>query len=668
MTVLRRAARHAFVATAITLVLACDDDPTGNTDSIEISVTPASASLAHTSPTFVNVTVTRSSGYTGTVTIAVSGLPNGVSATMDPSDLPSGTTTARIDLTASAGAAAGNATVTVSASAPDVDPVTATFTLTVTTYSLAVEPVALTIAAGSSGTADVSISRQGYTGAVHLALAGAPAGVVGAFDPAAPTTGSSVLTITVGSSVNPGNYALTVTEANDPGVRIAALQLTVLAAPGGSSNVEYRYCDPAQAPAFFAFQDGGGSWQAVPGTSSGGVTRFAFDISSGRGGMMAVFQSTSAFAVRSPALRLTSRYATSRSARSFPLVARRRAANAAAVGDEYSTIVLYGTTAELAADGEATCAATLPTRTARTTVRGLIAGQYAVTSLGSATVYLDAGLGEFDPVFEDVQTGLVDFVGARIVTPGQAPDRLLLFRNLDPVDGGPLPVNVDFGSASAFAPATATVAISGSGVDDLEVYNEVVTKTSWLLLWSDLVPSTNASRPWIGLNAANVLPTDLHGLIVFASSAQAEEDFRVASKYVGPVANQAISIGPEVNAATTSELASGNYPRYRFNGVVPDEYNKGVAISILPEVNGNDFLVMVARGYLAAAGNAQSYDLSMPDALAIPGFPAAARLSPGTNFVMTDAFGFSGTGVFDFKPVAGTEFRASVRLTPLVVP
>src|SRR5207249_875580 len=76
-----------------------------------------------------------------------------------------------------------------------------------------------------------TITRTNFTGAVTLTLGNAPAGVTGAFNPAAPTGTGSALTVSVGAAVAPGVYNLTVDGTGAPGNRPTPLTLTVSAAP-----------------------------------------------------------------------------------------------------------------------------------------------------------------------------------------------------------------------------------------------------------------------------------------------------------------------------------------------------------------------------------------------------------------------------------------------------
>src|SRR5438132_1259754 len=98
-------------------------------------------------------------------------------------------------------------------------------------YTLSLAPAALTIAQGATGTTTVTITRTNFTGAVTLSLGGAPTGLTGAFDPAAPTGNTSTLTVSVGAAVAPGVYNLTVDGTGAPGNRSTPLALTVSAAP-----------------------------------------------------------------------------------------------------------------------------------------------------------------------------------------------------------------------------------------------------------------------------------------------------------------------------------------------------------------------------------------------------------------------------------------------------
>src|SRR5438046_4993986 len=98
-------------------------------------------------------------------------------------------------------------------------------------YTLSLAPAALTIVQGATGNTTVTITRTNFTDAVTLSLGSAPAGGTGSFNPAAPTGTSSTLTVSVGATVVPGTYNLTVAGTGTPGNRSTPLTLTGSAAP-----------------------------------------------------------------------------------------------------------------------------------------------------------------------------------------------------------------------------------------------------------------------------------------------------------------------------------------------------------------------------------------------------------------------------------------------------
>ena len=685
MTWFQRMRRERIVALATAFALACSggsDGPSGNTGSIQVAVNPATLTLQQGASGSVSASLTRSGGFTGVVTLAVTGLPTGVTATVTPTQLSGTTASATVNVTVAATVAPQTYSATITATAQGVAQATATYQLTVTAlpnYALSVAPAAITIQAGASGGATVNIDRTNFTGAVALALASPPAGITGVFNPTPATANSSMLQISVATSVAAGSYPVTIQgTATGFGAKTTTLTVTVTAPPAGNVNVEYRYCDASQVPAFFAYQDGNGAWQSVTASTTAGVTKFAFTLTQGRGGVLVVLQ-TEASAVAD--VMLVGRSRKSRqsleqllrvrdgirgrftAAPGRPGVALRSVANA------YETDVLYASATELAQDGIDNCAVSQPTKTVTGTVAGITAGQYGILSLGSSTVVFD-GAATTNPVtFDDVPAGPVDFVATRMTSPGTPPDKVVVLRDLNIPDGGSLPSTINF-AAPAATPATATATITGaSSGDDLEIFTELVTAKHRLLFWFDLAPSQVATRPWAGLSAANMVSGDFHDVVVFATPRASEGDYRVSLKYVGPVANQTLAIGPVLAAPTISSVATGAYPRFRFQGALPSEYNKGASIDVLSSASaGNVFSIIASGAYLAASGNALAYDLTMPNVAGLTGFPGGARLTAGPNDITASGFGFTGPGIFDLQPNVGSEFKAAAKAATVVVP
>jgi hypothetical protein len=409
---------------------------------------------------------------------------------------------------------------------------------------------------------------------------------------------------------------------------------------------------------FFAYQDGAGPWQVVTGVASGGATRYAFTLTQGRGGVLSVYLASGAAVIGAfTADRMTSLR---------PVASRRapRVSSRSSFADGYETYLLYGSTAELAQDGQNSCAQEPPTKTVTGTVLGVPAGEYGRVSLGGVTRIFDGAASSNPITFNDVPVGPVDLLGSRAI-PGAAPDKVIVIRDLDISDGGSLPSVIDFNGTASFAPATATVTITGAAGHDLEVYTDVVRDNRPRALWADLSPSPSTTRPWAGLGQAALLSGEFHGLLVFASD-PASDDYRASLKHVGQVTDQTIAFGPTINVPTASQVDAGAYPRFRFQGALPPEYNRGIGI----EVYGSDnaFFILATGAYLTASGSALAYDITMPDVAGLAGFPGAARLTAGSNDVVADGFGFTGPGIFDLEPTLGSEAKSSIRFATISVP
>lgn len=337
------------------------------------------------------------------------------------------------------------------------------------------------------------------------------------------------------------------------------------------------------------------------------------------------------------------------------------------MADVYQTYVVYASTTELAQEGLDDCAQTPATKTVTGTVAGVPAGAYGRVSLGGVTRIFDGAASTNPITFTDVPAGPVDLLGSRTM-PGAAPDKVIVIRNLNIPDGGSLPSVIDFNGTASFAPATATVTITGSAGDDIEVYTDVVKDNRPRALWADLSPSPATTRPWAGLGPATLLSGEFHELVVFASD-PTSDDFRVSLKDVGPVTNQTIAFGPTISAPTASQVVAGAYPRFRFQGTLPADYNKGASIDVLGvQGSGNAFSIIATGAYLTASGSSLAYDVTMPPVFGLAGFPAAARLTAGTNDVTASGFGFTGTGIFELLPSLGSEFKAATKSATINVP
>ncbi|MGD0796811.1 MAG: FG-GAP-like repeat-containing protein [Acidobacteriaceae bacterium] len=156
--------------------------------------------------------VNPQTGFTGSVSLAASGLPSGVTASFTPNPT---TGTSTLTLSASSAASLGQYTVTITGSSGNV---TASTTLTLGVYapSFTLSDYSnLTIGQGTSATSTVNVIPQyGFAGSVSLSITGLPSGVTASFAPNPTSTGSSVLTLTASSTASLGQYNVTVIGAS----------------------------------------------------------------------------------------------------------------------------------------------------------------------------------------------------------------------------------------------------------------------------------------------------------------------------------------------------------------------------------------------------------------------------------------------------------------------
>jgi len=212
--------------------------PLGSTPvpSFTISSSPSALTIAQGSSGTDTITVTDAGGFTGSVTLAATGLPSGVTAAFAPNPA---TGTSVLTLTASASAPQGSATVTITGTSGALIPATTTIALTIGPsntggFTLKPSATALTVVAGSSGTDTISVTDiSPFTGSVSFAASGQPTGVTAAFSPTSSAT-SSVLTLTVASTTVAGTYTITVTGTSGSLAPVTtSFTLTVTSPTGG---------------------------------------------------------------------------------------------------------------------------------------------------------------------------------------------------------------------------------------------------------------------------------------------------------------------------------------------------------------------------------------------------------------------------------------------------
>jgi len=196
----------------------------------DYSLSAVPASVAQGGSGTSNVSVNALNGFTGSVALAVSGLPTGVTASFSPA-----TTTSSSVLTfvASSTATLGTATVTITGTSGSLTH-TVTVALTVTAaadYAVSASPSVSIVQGGAGGSSTVTVTpSNGFSAAVSLSASGLPTGVTASFSPAN-TTSSSTLTLTASGAATLGAATVTITGVSGSLTHTTTVSLTVTAAP-----------------------------------------------------------------------------------------------------------------------------------------------------------------------------------------------------------------------------------------------------------------------------------------------------------------------------------------------------------------------------------------------------------------------------------------------------
>jgi subtilase family serine protease len=212
------------------------------TPSFTLSDSPGSLSVTQGSNGTSTITVTDVGGFTGSVTLAASGLPSGVTAAFGTNPT---TGTSVLTLTASSTATTGTSTVTITGTSGSL---TATTTLALTVnssatpnFTIAASPSSVTVTQGANGTSTITItSTGGFNSATTLSATGLPSGVTAAFstNPVTPPANGSVtstLTLTASASATVGAATVTITGTSGSTTHSTTIALTVNAS-GGTKN------------------------------------------------------------------------------------------------------------------------------------------------------------------------------------------------------------------------------------------------------------------------------------------------------------------------------------------------------------------------------------------------------------------------------------------------
>lgn len=203
--------------------------------SFTVALNPAALSVQQGANGQSTVTLTRTN-FAAPVTLAVTGLPAGVTHAFGQTTLNNAETTTTLTLSVAGNVAAATYNLNVTATSGATTQ-TAALALTVTaapagSIALTLSAANATVTAGNATAFTVNIARTNFAGNVAIALTGVPNGVTPTIT-TTPTAGNSVqVQLAVGAGTTPGAYGITVT-GSGTGIPDATAQftLTVTAVP-----------------------------------------------------------------------------------------------------------------------------------------------------------------------------------------------------------------------------------------------------------------------------------------------------------------------------------------------------------------------------------------------------------------------------------------------------
>jgi hypothetical protein len=207
--------------TAVTLVVSGPD--------FTLSASPSSQTVLPGGATSYSVSISPTGGFTGQVTLSVSGLPGGGgSGSFAPNPATTSTT---LSVTTSTITPTGGYTLTITGVSGSLTHTTTVSLVVIPPpdFTLSDSPVSQTVTQGGSTSYSVSISPTGgFTGQVTLSVSGLPGGASGSFAPN-PATASSTLSVTTSTSTPLGTSTLTITGVGGTLTHTTTVSLTVAA-------------------------------------------------------------------------------------------------------------------------------------------------------------------------------------------------------------------------------------------------------------------------------------------------------------------------------------------------------------------------------------------------------------------------------------------------------
>jgi hypothetical protein len=619
-----------FVALLLVgLAAGCSSDGSGNTEpgptpAISLTLSANSATVPQGGTTQLTGSLVRSGGFSGTVNLAVTGAPTGVTGAVSNISDSGGTTTGTITIQVAGTVALGTYNLTVRGSGSGVSDATAPFALTVTAFGFTItaQPSAISVPQGGQGTVNITINRVGgFAGAVGMVATGGPAGLVPVITPPNTTGNTAVMTLSPPANAPAGTYTVAIgAAATGVTSQLANVTLTVTSGGTGGGNASVNMS--CFQVLWFAYQDGNGPWTPVTGAS--GV--YSFNITAATGGYTYVIL----------------------------------------LGSVTQTVVQYYTRSEMTTAPINLCSAGSATKTVNGTVAGLGTTDFANLWLGGGSG-IAPGNGAFS--INNVQSGTHDFVAYRHdslldATGTGNPDRAVIRRDQSIAAGGSIG-NVDFNAGDSFAAATATLMVNGAAGGERLTHGMAYYTTAactYASLYTFAGLQSTSTFTVAGIPTGMQRNTDFHQTYVTgitqASAVAPPTETRTILEWFRVLGNRTVTLPTAMPMPTITTLA-GPYKRLQAVYTVPGDYQLNTIFAYTESTSLRFASVSASLGYLGSS----NATLAMPnfDGLANwnNAWPPVAN-STGTWFTNANGnnIGSGGTCVENARVVSAARLGA----------
>ena len=558
----------------------------GGTPGFTIATTNPAVSVARGTSAAITITVTRTGGFTGPVSLQPTGQPAGVTALFSLPSVPNGQTQSTLTFTASTAAAAATTPISIVANGAGVANQTLTIQLTVTAPAQA-GPFAMSLSVSSylalpptnlAAMPVLTITRNaGFTGPVTVSVPNVPPGLVVAATPTNVTGNTASVGIINGGAPN-GTYPVTI-RGVAAGLGEQSITVNIVVASPSTGTTTWPFCgNGVRHPQWLvAVKDGAGPWtRVVPN-----VTTYSFNVTSPTAQVAVVTLESGG----------------------------------------YRTTVYQHTAQEIAARAASECASYpgVTTRTANGQVTGVGAVDLSFMSMGGSH---GSTLGAATYSLTNLPAGSLDLFAVRGFLNQQADgivSRFIVRRGVNPASGA-ANAPLDFNAAESIAPVTATWTFGNTNNEGFSVTQHFTTAggTAGQIMAVPGLDRLTTTRTLYGVPTAATIAGDLHQVVATVqTSGTGPRATRQIVTYARTLADRSVTFGPAMPAATVTAVAGAPAGRLRAVGTLPNEYNSGVSLDVTQTSIDRFATVHATRGFLGAG---TAYDLQMPDLSGVVGW------------------------------------------------